>query len=394
MHFFRRLSSPLHLATSIICLACIILPGFAVAKMHFSPVLLLDQEYTDNYFRSEIDQAEFWVTQISPGFGWEFFTDRSRVNLDYAFSYFWNNSPDGNIDASKQDYPGHDLNFYAGYRGSSRLTLALSDVFYLTREPALTDEFSNIVDRNKYWRNRVEPFITYDIGEKGEAKLGYRNDQLQWLEQRPEQENSSENRGILTLTYHLNDTNHLDLDGQFWNRDYDGIQSDYNSYQAVLIYRREFTSSWKGEVGAGYQGRDFEDPNFKDLDEPVFYLGLKGDTGVSKLEFLLQHNLVDYTLGDEYFTALRGDLYAEHMFLEKIRAYLGGYYQFSDFTTGPREDNTFNGRVGLGYLFLHKMFELGLEYSYNQRDSNDAASDYTENRVFLSLKLVYDFASK
>ena len=345
----------------VICLCGTLQIEFARAEMHLRPTLLLEQHYTDNYFRSEFNPIEMWITRISPGVQWEVYTDRSRLDLDYVFSYFWHNSPEEGIDESDLDYAGHDLYFFAGHRFTSRLTAGLVDEYILTREPASSDRFSNIVDRNKYWRNRLEPFITYDIAEKGEAKLAYRNEQLEWLERSPGEEDSSENRGILTLTYNLNETNHLDLEGQVWKRDYKGILSDYESYQGKLIFRHEFTTFLKGQAGAGYHSRNFEKPSLEDADEPVFHLSLQGDTELTKVNLFFERNLVDFTTGDAYFTATRFNGYVEHIFLDALRPYLGGYYQFSDYLNSNREDDTYNIHAGLGYRFLNDIFELSLE---------------------------------
>jgi hypothetical protein len=62
----------------------------------------------------------------------------------------------------------------------------------------------------------------------------------------------------------------------------------------------------------------------------------------------------------------------------------------SDYENSRREDDTYQGLLGVGYSFLDKMFEVSLEYSYTERDSNEAGLDYDENRVFLRIDFVYD----
>jgi hypothetical protein len=361
-----------------------------MAELHFRPRLLVEEEYNDNWFRDEDNEIDFWVTRVSPGFNFEARTDRSLLSLDYDFSYHWHFNNNNDVRASKQDYLGHNLTLSAAHRPTSRLTFGLLEEYFLTREPASTDQFSQIVSRNKYWRNRVTPSVLYDIAEKGEAKLGYRNEQLHWISQSPGQEDSSENRGILTLTYNFNSSNHLDLESQVWRRTYDGDLSDYDAYQAQLIFRHEFNQYLEGQVGAGYQKRDFDEANLDDQNEFVFHGILTGATDRSKLEVSAEKSMVDFTTEDQYFNAYRVDLFGEHIFLEAIRVYVGGYYQFSDYIDSNREDDTYNGNVGLGYKFFRKLFEVSLEYSYTERDSNESGRDYQENRVFLRLSLVYD----
>jgi uncharacterized protein (PEP-CTERM system associated) len=113
-------------------------------------------------------------------------------------------------------------------------------------------------------------------------------------------------------------------------------------------------------------------------------------TDVSKLNFAFERNIVDFTISNEYFTAYRADLNGEYIFIDVIRAYAGGYYQNSNYENSSREDDTYQGRLGVGYSFLDKMFEVGLEYDYTTRDSNVSGLDYDENRVFLRIDFVYD----
>ena len=390
MFVCRRVISKVLIFMTSACLICAMTTESTMAEMRLRPKIRLEQEYTDNYFRSEENEAEIWVTSVNPGIEFVYFTDRSRVDLDYVFSYFWHNEDEDDVDSSDLDYSGHNLNLFAAHRFLTRLTLGFTNEFIRTREPASADRFSNIVNRNKYWRNRIEPYLHYDIAEKGEARLAYRNEQFNWEQTDPGQEDSSENRGILTLTYNLNSTNHLDLQGMIWNRDYDGDLSDYDSYQGKLIYRREFSSWLKGEAGAGYQKRDFDESELDDLDEYIFHIMADAATEVSKLHFVFERNIVDFTISNKYFVAYRADLYGEYIFIDAIRVYAGGFYQLSDYENSRREDDTYQGRLGVGYSFLDKMFKVSLEYNYTERDSNEAGLDYDENRVFLRIDFVYD----
>jgi hypothetical protein len=77
--------------------------------MNLRPKMRLEQEYTDNYFRSEENEADIWVTSVNPGLEFMYFTDESRVDLDYVFSYFWHNEDEDDVDSSDLDYAGHLL---------------------------------------------------------------------------------------------------------------------------------------------------------------------------------------------------------------------------------------------------------------------------------------------
>lgn len=367
------------------------------AEWRFTPSMTVEGEHSDNFFRSSENKASVWVNQFAPAVELEGLTDRSRLSVNYKMGYYMHYGTRGTLDVSDQDYLGHNLAIFAATRPTSRLLTGIQEEYILTREPGASDTLSQIVTRDKYWRNRITPFASYDIAEKGEVKLSYRNEVLNYLETTGggPREDSTENRGIVTFTYNLNSTNHIDLDNQFWHRDYSGGSSSYDSYQTQLVYRRELSSWLTGRVSAGYQWRTFDKNNIQDIDSPICLIGLTGATDRTKLDLSFEYGMVDFTQGDSYFTAYRTNAFLQRLFFDEvIRAYIGGYYQLSDYQGSPREDNEWNTTVGLGYSFWHKSMELSAEYGHTQRDSNIQGFGYTENVVYLRLTYKFDFPRK
>lgn len=366
----------------------------ATADVHVNliPRFLLADEYTDNYFSSARDKVPVWTTLAGAGLDLEALTDRSKVKLNYDIGHYFYRGNDADFDASSLDYTAHNFGLQAETRQFSRLVFGLETTYFLTREPSSSDAYSNATDPSKYWRNRVQPFVIYDVSEKGQVRLGYRNEVLNYLEPQVQHADSTENRGLLTLTYHLNDTNHLDLANQYWARTYSGSTalSNYDSWQSELVLRHEFNSYFTGEAGAGYQYREFSDPAIDSIGSPVFHLGVQGASDRTRLECNLGYNLNDFTQGNEYFKALRADLFFQRLFLERIRLYLGGYYQYSDYQATPRQDNAWDAFSGLGYRFFHDRLELSIEYRHRDRGSSESGFDYTDNRVTGRLTASYE----
>ena len=285
-------------------------------------------------------------------------------------------------------------------RVSTRLTTALTEELILTREPGASDTLSQAITRDKYWRNRITPFVSYDIGEKGEIKLAYRNEVLEFLDGDPTTwANCIENRAIMTLTYNFNSTNHLDLDNEVWRREYTGNGlTSYDSYQTQLIYRRDLCSWLQSRVSAGYQWRNFDNnisgvtPN---IATPTYGVGLTGATDRTKIDVSFEHNMVDFTVADAYFTAYRANAFVQRLFFEDvIRAYAGGYYQLSNFIASPQQNNEWSLRCGVGYSFWKKRMELSVEYNYTQRTSNLAGFGYNDNVIYMRLTTKWDFPQK
>jgi len=364
----------------------------AQVHVNVTPRVLVDSQYTDNFFRSAKDEIPVWYTHAGAGLGLEAVTDRSKLNFSYDIGHYFYQDSEKDFDSNKLDYTGHNLNLAAETKQFSRLVFGLEDTFFLTREPSSADAFSNAVDPEKYWRNRMGPFLLYDISEKGQVRLGYRNEALRYLDPKLPKADSDENRGLLTLTYHLNDTNHLDLATQYWERTYSGLstQSDYTSLQTELIYRHEFNTYFSGEVGGGYQSREFDEGDIDSIGSPVFHIGAQGKSDRTRLEGTLAYNVNDFAQGNEYFKAIRADLFFQRLFLERFRFYLGGYYQYSDYEFTPRRDDVWDASIGLGYRFFHERLELGVEYGHSDRNSNESGFDYTDNRLLGRLNLAFE----
>jgi hypothetical protein len=385
----------IHIVQFALFLACLSFPMTAIgAEFRVRPTIILEQEYSDNFYLSEYDEVGVWRTGIKPGVHVEGLTGRSRFNLRYFMPYYLHSGSKGLIDSSRDDYLGHDLSFSAATRPTKRLTVGVLDDYILTREPTSADQLSAEVDRSKYWLNRVEPFIVYDIAEKGEIRLAYRYGALNYLERRFLEDNAFENRGIMTLTYHLNSSNHLDLDNNYWTYRYDGVNSDYTAFQSELIYRRDFNTFMTGYIGGGYQWRSYDAEYLDDQNGFIFDMGLNGATDLSRLDLQLQYRPVDFTQYDDYFSAFRADLRFERFLLQAFWGYLGGYYQFSDYDERDREDNSWEGFVGARYPFFRERMELGLEYNHRERDSTEVGRDYQENRLFFRLSAFWDFGNK
>ncbi len=369
--------------------------GTARSELHIQPDFIVEEEYTDNFYRSQLFPAAVWVNRVSPGFNLQALTERSRLELNYHLSYYSYRDVNEELDTSRLNYFGQDLNLFAATQLSSKLNLEINENFILTREPAYSDVFSQIVTPDKYERNRLTPALTYDIAEKGQVRLAYRNEILNYLQPtQPSHENSTENRGVLTLTHNLNSTNHLDLENQFWHRNYQGnVNSDYDSYQSLLIFRREFSSYLEGHVGAGYNFRDFFQESLNDVGVFAFRMGLTAHTERSKLFFSLERNMNDFTVGDEYFSAYLLRVSGEYLFLNRIKATLGGFYQNADYFDSPRIDKIWSTNVGIGYLFFDKRLELSVEYDHFNRNSNQPGYSYVENQVYFRISAHHDFGA-
>jgi hypothetical protein len=392
----KRRCGVLLLSALIMAIAACWGAGPSWAEVKIQPLLELEIGHSDNYYRTKENKAKVWIYRASPGIDLTYNSETTTLSTNYMLNFYWYENDGGGDQrsVSEDDYIGHDFLFNFAHRIGERTTLGLQDQFFLTREPAFADTFFIPVDRARYWRNRFEPFISYDLIERGTVKLAYRHENLRWIDDELGYQDSDENRGIINLIYKFSGTQQLDLEGQYYKRDYEGDSSDYTTTEVQLYYRHEFNEYLKGYVGAGYQRREFDQEGLDDIENPVFSANLNARTDVTFLDATLRHGLVDYTVFDLYYKSTRFDLQFWRLVGDSIRLGLGGYYQFSEFEQSDREDDWLNAYGFVGYKFWQDQCELRLRYSWTNRDSNLDIFDYTENQIFLTLFTAFNLGGE
>jgi opacity protein-like surface antigen len=247
------------------------------------------------------------------------------------------------------------------------------------------------------------PRVYYDISPRFAAGLKYRNEKLHWID--GDNSDSTENRGIGDFVYKISPTAQLDLEGQHWQRDFDGDTSDYTSNQFRLILRKQFKYiSFEG--GGGYQDRDFDDSDIDDISTPAYLVGITGqwppapDRASSRFALTFDQNFNDNGLGAGYYVARRLSLVLGHIFMEKIETSLEGWYQNSDYkedrgvtSSGSiqnRNDDTYYilGRIGYRFFDWMTFYVAG---GYEERDSNLVGLSYDNTFLRARLDCKFEF---
>jgi len=377
------------------------------AKVTITPKIATSWQTDSNFYKAETGERDVYSYLLQPGIDLGFETARSEILLNYTLNaYYYDDRdtvPAGQQEASDNDYVGHTAIFKSRYRVLDRLLIGLDDSYFKTRDAGQSDNLSNIVDRDKYFVNRITPMLFYDFGAKFTAGLRYRNTQIDYS--KGDKEDSGEHRGMFDLIYNLTRTASIDLEYQRWEKDYDKTTSDYTSDQIALIFRKQFHYVTM-EVGGGYHERDFDDPALEDIDTVAYRVSIKAQNPPapesrprSYLEVSADMNFNDQGTGDSYYKAHRFSLNAGHIFLEKVKVDIGGYYQNCDYEretgltpgggTELREDDIYQISGGIGYIFADWL-TFSVTATYEDRDSNLQGYDYDDKTVMATLNFNYD----
>ncbi|MCJ7540429.1 MAG: outer membrane beta-barrel protein [Desulfobacterales bacterium] len=381
---------------------------FAASKFNIQPKIYTSWELDSNFYLAEFLEREIYTYKIRPGFKAEFEGAKTYLMLDYTLdAYYYDDRdtvPPGEKPADDEDYLGHTFTGEARYQAFDRLLAGLNGSYYLTRDPAQSDNFSNSIDRDKYTITRLTPLLFYKFGDKFNVGLRYRHTDLDYIPE--DREDSKEQRGIFDLIYNFTPKTSLDFEFQHWQKEYTLNTSDYTSNQAQLIFKRQFRV-FNLEAGAGYQNRNFDDPGLDDLSTFLYHLNFGGEgliaTRKSRVSFNVEQNLNDQSTGNNYFIATRFVLNAQHEFTRNLLGEVGAYYQISNYqdtyglnsegTREKRKDDTYDIFGKINYKYARWLI-FSVTGGYEKRDANIAGLSYNNTYFIASLGFVYDLGQK
>ena len=274
----------------------------------------------------------------------------------------------------------------------------LDDSYNKARDAADLDRLSgDPTDRDKFEINRLTPALFYDFGAKFTTGLRYRNTKIDYSKNA--NEDSTEHRGMFDLIYNFTRKTSLDLDYQHWKKDYDKTTSDYTSDQIQLIFRKQFHYV-AVKAGGGYHKRDFDDPALKNIDTMAYVISVRAQNPPapdarprSYLEFSGELNFNDQGISDSYYKAHRFSVDAGHIFLEKIKVDISGYYQNSDYEMSTREDDLYFISGSIGYILTDYLI-FSVRPSYEDRDSNLNGYDYDNKSLMATIDFAYDIGGR
>ena len=381
---------------------------FAASKFNIQPRIFASWGVNSNFYKAESVEREVYTYKISPGLKVDFESAKTNLMLDYTLdeTYYEDKDtvPSGEKPANDDDYTGHALTGEARYQAFDRLLAGLNGSYYLTRDPAQSDNLANSIARDKYSITRITPLLLYDFGPKFTEGLRYHNTNLDYSPEN--REDSNEHRGIFNLVYNFTTKTSMDLEYQYWQKDYELTTSDYTSNQAKLIFRRQFRII-NLEAGAGYQKRTFDDPGLDDESVFTFNLNFGGEKTIAnrktRVSFSMEQNLNDQSDGNNYFIATRFVLNATHEFTRRVLGEVGTNYQISDYqnTYGlnsdgaieRRKDNTYDIYGKINYQFA-RWLVFSVTGGFEKRDSNIAGLSYNDTYFVTNLGFVYDVGRK
>lgn len=368
--------------------------GIRSGAFNLNPSLEVSEEYDDNIFRDETGKKSDFITAVKPGLNvrsdWNLHEVQFTARGDLG--YYADNSNEDYRDYALSASGRYDITYETALRA-----LAQYERFHEDRgspddvngdEPTTFDRwttslgFARTLGRLKLFINGQYQDYTFDDTTAAGVVIDNSN------------RNRSQTRIDTRLAYELVPNYDVFVSAAWDVRDYDRtVVVDRNSegYELRAGTALNITGKVKGEIYAGQIATDYSS-DFEDI-KTINYGGslLWNLTGLTSVYANVDRSVIETVSGDStgyVLTASRVGV--DHALRRNVM--LGGFvgHDQNDYIgTAPgafeREDEAIRTGLRLEYKPVRGA-AIETRYDYVDRESNVALSDFTDNRLMLTLK--------
>jgi hypothetical protein len=393
----------------------------------FHPYISIKEEYTDNLYLTPANKKEDFYTTVQPGIKFSNMDEVAGVDLDYSLgAVFYSKN-------SYLDYIGHDALLNAKYMMSQHINFYLKESFIRSDIPREREYFTTsgdnkyvlatTKDRTLYWRNVVAPTVEYQFGPENRVGLNYRNNL--YRTDSVTAQDSQENYINPFFSYWFDKRNGISLDYGYTKGDFD-ISPDLTGHRAYGRYTNRFSAKSSTFAEYTFSRRTFASPGVNyDIHEPavgiihalsptlnlsvqVGYFWMKPGTGSGTDGFSYKGELRNVDPRTTFQLSLQGG-YTEDFFTSENLGFnryhrltgslthmierrfsIGGFgsIERAEFDRPAHKDTVWGVGGRTSYMPL-KWLTLALEVSHKDRQSDDSAFEYTENRGMFIITAAY-----
>lgn len=301
-------------------------------------------------------------------------------------------------DAEEADYYDHDI------RGEVNLehTIRFSTRFGAGYESEHEDPGSinriqlDITEYNQYNQNFLLAGFSYGRTDSiGVFTLNYRRTDKDYTNNDLDYLDSLTNQFTGRFTYRIAPKTKVYAEVVYSDLDYEPaatfeLDNTFKRYQVGVNW--DFTNKLTGDIRVGYQDRDYDAENIRDIDGLAYYGEISWAINTyTKLAVEARRASVDSSL-EEAGGYLR-TTYAvslDHQLTERLKLTAdAGYAKDELVFSASREDKRYAYEFGMEYSVLRNVI-VGASYTYEERDSTDLLAIYKANVVGLNVKVALD----
>ncbi len=377
---------------ALLCLGILAAAGPARARGNISlgsvqvnPYLNLRQQYRSNIYLTADDEISDFITFLSPGV--RFYMPRAdgEFELDYRADLLFYR------DNSREDTDRHLVLLKGDWIIGRNYDFVIQNRLHITDDPA-TSELTELEDRT---RNTFNTGLTR-TGNNVSLGAGFTS----VLDDYKDRDDLDRTENYITLDGYYTVRPKTDIHMRYrrgeikYDRKTPLRDASYDELTAGVTGR--ISPKITGEIRAGYQWRDYDDPARQDFGGGVVVARAVHQMNTRVRTTLdIARGAEESTFGDNsYYAYTSFNLGYEHIMGRKHVARAGAGYRNNDYPEAvggfSREDDIWSFSLGWDYN-IRKWAVLGISYEHRKRDSDYPLHDYDyiDNRVSIHCSLSF-----
>lgn len=346
----------------------------------FTPTVEISESYDDNFRELDHDPQASMLTKLAPSFELKAEDRNSATRLLWQPTrYIYHEEPDASNTAQRVR-----LDSIMEFTDRHRLKLGAEARRYEGTASTAVDGINDKV-RTK----RVNGLYTYGArSAANQIDLGASYAQLRYANADGINDDKERDSTTLTTTwYHRIGSNTRGL-LEYDHSRFDYLQSDSlrsSRSDAVLTGAEwDFTARTSGKVRVGYERKNFDNDNAKDLDNPTWQVDLKWKPRTySTFTFVARQALAEGDDGSDAIKATSVLLGWRHGWTERITTVAEVGMARNIYEGQDRTDDIRSYNLGVVYA-MRRWLDIELGYRYRSDDSDADNESYTRNVFTLS----------
>lgn len=350
------------------------------------------EEYSSNIYLTKKDHVSDLTACLTPSLNLKWYTPKSKLSLKYNLNVVeYDFKEDARFRSQEKDYLlWHQFKLEVGTHTRAflgkRLHLNFVEEFFQNDDPHRLER-GYLIGRTEYYVNRYSPQIRYLFGDKVQLLIKYTRENLNYDHQ--DFEDSVEDRGTASVRYLLNSKNRLSAEYHYAERDFDASQ-DYKFNHGWFKLHHIANSYIEGEVGAGYQIRDYSDGIVSDWSGCTALARLDVHTQ-NKFKSRLTYQFNPNTIGTYvFYTIHRLDLNLEFKPIPSLTLVIDPFIQWDTYKRPEKLRDHIGGAGGrIGYRF-NEDWKIECGYHFLKRSANVITYNYQDHNFFVSVSMGYE----
>jgi hypothetical protein len=362
-----------------------------LGRLKIHPYITIDEIHTDNVYMTASGEEDDLITILTPGLSLEFPFRRHLLFLDF------NALDTSHNDFSAEDTTDYNAAAYLDIKLGSRFRIELTDVYAEGHESRGSSATGAI---EEFTVNTALITATYKLKNISMIQLDLTASDWEFTTDA----NAFRERKETGLSFYIYNKimpkTSLFLEYDIKMFDYNApdpalipsVEYDNDTQNLLLGLRWELSDRSLGILKAGYSWKEYDSATLESYDTWVASLDIKHAFSKRTSLHIKGERVIGETSlsGARFMVSTGGSIELSHVFYTKFTVSLSASSYMDEFSdpvvvpTIEREDD----RIALGAGLLYDVqdwLSISADYSYNERDSNEAGNNFKENRAILGV---------